>query len=202
MTDLPLDVANLVLSPDGTELAFTMEVFPDCETLALHDATGWRSARSARRRARSTSGCSSGTGTPGRTAGARICSFALSTRLLRTSRAAVDVMPGMDADCPSKPFGGPEEFTFTPDGSGLVFTARDVGAREAWSTDFDLYQVPADGSAPPRCLTEENEAWDTQPVFSPDGKTLAYLAMERPGLRGRPLPHRPARLARRRASVC
>jgi dipeptidyl aminopeptidase/acylaminoacyl peptidase len=38
-----------------------------------------------------------------------------------------------------------------------------------------------DGSAEPRKLTAANLAWDTQPVVSPDGKTLAYLAMERPG---------------------
>ncbi len=54
-------------------------------------------------------------------------------------------------------------------------------AAEAWSTDFDLYYAPVDGSATPKCLTEDNEAWDTCPVFAPDGKTLAYLAMSRPG---------------------
>jgi len=93
---------------------------------------------------------------------------------------ARDLMPGMDADTPSKPFGGPEEIAFTPDGKGLVFTAKDAGREEAWSTDFDLYYVPVDGSAAPRCLTDANQAWDTTPVFSPDGKTLAYLAMSRP----------------------
>jgi dipeptidyl aminopeptidase/acylaminoacyl peptidase len=41
--------------------------------------------------------------------------------------------------------------------------------------------VPVDGSRPPACLTAANEAWDTQPVFSPDGRQLAYLAMSRPG---------------------
>ena len=90
-------------------------------------------------------------------------------------------MKGMDADCPSRPFGGPEEFTFTPDSKSLVFTAKDVGREEAWSTDFDLYVAPIDGSAKPKCITEPNEAWDTTPTFSPDGKTLAYLAMRRPG---------------------
>ncbi len=93
---------------------------------------------------------------------------------------AVDVTRGLDGDVPSKPFGGTEEYAFTPDGSGLVFSSRVVGAEEAWSTDFDLYLVPADGSAAPRVLTEANQAWDTQPSFSPDGKTLAYLAMARP----------------------
>jgi len=92
----------------------------------------------------------------------------------------IDVMRGMDADCPSKPFGGPEEYTFTPDGKGLVFSARDAGREEAWSTNFDLFHVPVDGSARPENLTADNPAWDTQPVFSPDGKTLAWLAMRVP----------------------
>jgi dipeptidyl aminopeptidase/acylaminoacyl peptidase len=99
----------------------------------------------------------------------------------KTGGEAKDLMPAMDADTPSKPFGGPEEIAFTSDGKGLVFTARDAGREEPWSTDFDLYYVPANASVPPRCLTESNLAWDTAPTFSPDGKTLAYLAMERPG---------------------
>jgi dipeptidyl aminopeptidase/acylaminoacyl peptidase len=94
---------------------------------------------------------------------------------------AVDVMASMDADTPSKPFGGPEEITFTPDGKSVVFSAKNVGREEAWSTNFDLFLAPVDGSAPPKDLTTDNKAWDTQPVFAPDGKTLAYLAMSRPG---------------------
>jgi dipeptidyl aminopeptidase/acylaminoacyl peptidase len=87
----------------------------------------------------------------------------------------------MDADTPSQPFGGPEEIAFTPDSKGIIFTAKNVGHSEAWSTDFDLYLTPIDGGQPPKCLTEDNEALDSQPVFSPDGKMLAYLAMSRPG---------------------
>jgi dipeptidyl aminopeptidase/acylaminoacyl peptidase len=93
----------------------------------------------------------------------------------------VDVMKTMDADAPSKPFGGSDEYAFTPDGRSVVFAARDVGRQESWSTNFDLFVAPADGSAAPTNLTKANPAWDSYPAFSPDGKTLAYLAMKRPG---------------------
>jgi dipeptidyl aminopeptidase/acylaminoacyl peptidase len=94
--------------------------------------------------------------------------------------AVRDLMPAMDADAPSRPFGDLDETAISPDGKTVVFAARDVGRQEAWSTNFDLFAVPADGSTAPRKLTT-NPAWDTVPRFSPDGKTLAYLAMSRPG---------------------
>jgi dipeptidyl aminopeptidase/acylaminoacyl peptidase len=175
VTDLPLDVSGFVLSPDGTSLALALDVFVDCDSLACTrerldereaaQATGriydrlfvrhWDTWKDGRR----------------------------SHLFLQPVGGGplVDLMSGMDADSPSKPFGGTEEIVFTPDGKGLVFTARVVGETEPWSTDFDLYYVPVSGSSAPRCLTEANEAWDTQPVFSPDGRTLAYLAMARPG---------------------
>jgi dipeptidyl aminopeptidase/acylaminoacyl peptidase len=175
ITDEPLDVGNLIVSPDGNCIAFTMEVFPDCKTptetkerldqIEKRKASGriydrifvrhWDTWKDGRR-----------------------------SHLFVMPAAGgevVDVMPNMDADTPSKAFGGPEEITFTPDGKGIIFSARNVGAEEPWSTDFDLYLAPVDGSEPPKCLTEKNKAWDTNPVFSPDGKTLAYLAMARPG---------------------
>jgi dipeptidyl aminopeptidase/acylaminoacyl peptidase len=93
---------------------------------------------------------------------------------------ARDLMPTMDADCPSKPFGGSEDYTVSPDGRHVVFSGRDAGREEAWSTNFDLHGVPIDGSSAPRKITT-NPAWDAQPAFSPDGSRLAYLAMSRPG---------------------
>ena len=174
VTELPLDVGNLIISPSGKHIAITAEVFLNmsiADTKAALDeteknkATGkifeqvfirhwdtWKDGRRSHLLVMPVDG-----GVP------------------------VDLMPSMDADTPSKPFGGAEEITFSPDGGSIVFCARDAGKSEAWSTDFDLYEVPIDGSEKPRCITQENEAWDTCPVFSPDGKTLAYLAMARPG---------------------
>ena len=93
----------------------------------------------------------------------------------------VDLTKGFDADVPSQPFGGTEDVAFAPDGKSLVFVMRDAGAEEAWSTNFDLYRVPVDGSAAATDLTAANKAWDASPAFSPDGRSLAYLAMSKPG---------------------
>ncbi|MBN2475783.1 MAG: S9 family peptidase [Pirellulales bacterium] len=176
VTDLALAAENLILSRDGKQMAFTMDVFLDAPAA---EATKERLDEQAQRK-------SSGriydrvfvrhwdTWKDGR----RSHLFVMPA----TGRGRpVDVMAGIDADTPSKPFGGPEEFTFTPDGKEIVLTARMAGREEPWSTNFDLYRVPIDGSTPPLSLTQHNAAWDCCPVFSPDGKTLAYLAMARPG---------------------
>jgi dipeptidyl aminopeptidase/acylaminoacyl peptidase len=174
ITNLPLDSANLLVSPDGRHIAFTMEVFPDCNAAQTKEKLDEIDKRK----------------TSGKIYdqifvrhwdswkdGRRSHLFVMPT----AAGEPVDVMLGMNADTPSKPFGGPEEITFTPNGKAVVFTARDVGPEEPWSTDFDLYLATIDGSKPPKCLTEKNKAWDTSPVFSADGKTLAHLAMARPG---------------------
>ncbi|MEM7151571.1 MAG: prolyl oligopeptidase family serine peptidase [Myxococcota bacterium] len=175
VTDLPLPVANLKVSPAGDRIAFTTDVFVDCKDLActkarLDDAeadpsTGqtydqmfvrhWDTWKDGRR--------------------SHLFTMALS------GGEPVDVTKGQDADIPSKPFGGADEYTFSPNGKTLVYTAREVGASEPWSTNFDLFSVAADGRGERVNLTSDNPAWDTHPVFSPDGKTLAWTAMERAG---------------------
>ena len=83
-------------------------------------------------------------------------------------------------DSPSKPFGGAEEIAFSPDGRTVFFALREAGRIEAKSTNLDIFQVPSDGSAAPVNLTDANDATDTLPTVSPDGRTLAYVAMSRP----------------------
>ena len=179
VTNLPLDVANLTVSPDGSRLAFSLEVFPDCPTIACTKERVDQDEKS-----KATGQLYQGDAGFFRhwdtwSTGRRNHLFVMP--IAGPGGEPVDLSRGMNADVPSRPFGGAEEFTFSPDGRTVVFTARDAGREEPWSTDFDLYQVPVDGSQPPRNLTDANPAWDTQPVFSPDGKTLAYLAMARAG---------------------
>ncbi len=174
VTDLPLDLAALKISPDGKSLAFSMEVFPGTgyeETAARLDAIESQNA----------SGMVYDT-LPVRhwdtyEDGRRNHIFVMP---LATKRP-VDIMQSMDADSPSVPFGGSEEYAFTPDNAGIVFSAADTGHEEMWSTGHSLYYAPGSGTGQPVNLTPGNRAWITQPVFSPDGSTLAYLAMARPG---------------------
>ena len=93
----------------------------------------------------------------------------------------VAVERGLVGDTPSKPMGGGEEVAWSPDGRTLYFALREAGRIESLSTDLDIFAVPVDGSAAPRNLTDANDATDTLPAVSPDGRTLAYVAMARPG---------------------
>ncbi|MGE5295322.1 MAG: prolyl oligopeptidase family serine peptidase, partial [Solirubrobacterales bacterium] len=174
MTEEPLDVGNLHVSRDGAYVAYTMEVFPDA------NAADTKKRLDEREKAKSSGQIYDrlfvrhwDVWEDGRRSHLFVKPVA--------GGRSVDVMRGMASDVPSYPFGGPEEITFAPDSKGIVFATKDVGREEAWSTDFDLYYAPMDGSQSPRNLTEDNPAWDSYPAFSPDGKTLAYLAMARPG---------------------
>ncbi len=105
-----------------------------------------------------------------------------------------DVTPGdRDAYPTSNTFNSSEDFTFTPDGTHLVFTA--VPAKdEAWSTNYDLCRVPVDGAGGGpagasggrkptewETLKTANPAADGGPRFSPDGKNLAWRSQKKAG---------------------
>ncbi|QGZ42220.1 dipeptidyl aminopeptidase/acylaminoacyl peptidase [Pseudoduganella flava] len=178
VTNLPLDVDSFHVSPKGDRLAVTLAVFRDCADLACTQkrndakakdkATGklydqlfvrhWDTWADGKRNV--------------------LYSVPLGTMPATT---AVSLSGALDGDITSKPFGDRGEYTFSPDGQRIVFSVRVAGKSESWSTNFDLYDVPAAGGTAPRNLTADNPAWDTKPQFSPDGKTLAYLAMKRPG---------------------
>jgi dipeptidyl aminopeptidase/acylaminoacyl peptidase len=176
VTDYPRDVGTLKVAPTGVRLALTMEVLPDCDPACTKQkmdaeekskATGRIYDRTFIRHWDTWSD------------GSRSHLFVTNVGPDGKAGSPVDVMKSLDGDVPSKPFGGDEEYSFSPDSSTLVFSTRIAGRTEPWSTNFDLFEVPADGTAQPKNLTANNRAWDTQPVFLKNGD-LAYLAMERP----------------------
>jgi len=183
-TRFPVDVDALKVSPRGERLAVSIAVFPHCTGNGADlDCTAKR--LEARAKSPETGRVYDrlfvrhwDTWDDGRQ------SHLFTVRVDadgKTLGAPADMSGKLDADVPSKPWGGDEEFTFSPDGAQVVFSARIKGKTEAWSTNFDLYEVAANGSGAPVNLTADNPAWDTQPAFSPDGRQLAWLAQERPG---------------------
>jgi dipeptidyl aminopeptidase/acylaminoacyl peptidase len=93
----------------------------------------------------------------------------------------VDVMPGERWDTPLMPFGGVEQINWSPDGKVIAYTAKKLtGATAARSTNADLYLYDLATGATTN-VTEGMRGYDLEPVFSPDGRFLAWLSMERDG---------------------
>lgn len=200
LTAFAVDVDNYKLSPDGKRIVFSAGVFQDCGSdlgctkkklgeLKNHKASGvvydqlfvrhWDTWNDGRRNTLFVAEL------PAAGAKAVVGASAISATLA--------------GDAPSKPFGGNDDYTWSPDGASVVASVRipqsygteagkntkaggkPTGNDEPWQTNFDLYRLDASGKSAPVNLTASNPAWDAGPVFSTDGKTLYYRAMKRPG---------------------
>lgn len=92
-----------------------------------------------------------------------------------------DIMEGEPYEAPMKPFGGIESFAWSPDGKELIYVSRKKTGKEyAESTNSDLYLYNLETKTTTN-LTEGMMGYDTNPAYSPDGKYVAWLSMERDG---------------------
>lgn len=91
-----------------------------------------------------------------------------------------DIMKNEPFDCPQKPFGGEEDYTWSPDSRFVVYvTKKKAGTAYALSTNTDLYAYEV-STGKTANLTEGMMGYDTHPVYSEQG-TLAWLSMKREG---------------------
>ncbi|KJF43430.1 S9 family peptidase [Draconibacterium sediminis] len=95
--------------------------------------------------------------------------------------AGTDIMSGERFDSPMKPFGGTEQIVWSPDSKTLAYVCKKkVGKEYAISTNSDIYMYDV-ASGKTSNFTEGMMGYDQNPVYSPDGKYLAWESMERDG---------------------
>ncbi len=182
LTDFPVDVDSFKLSPQGDRIVFSAGVFQDCvsdlacskkklDALEASKATGkvfdslfvrhWDTWNDGRR---------------------NTLFVAPLPKAEAKASTATAISAKIAGDAPSKPFGGNDDYEWAPDGKSVVASIRVAGRqRSRGRPTFDLYKLDAAGSKAAVNLTKANPAWDAGPVFSADGKTLYYRAMQRPG---------------------
>jgi dipeptidyl aminopeptidase/acylaminoacyl peptidase len=102
-----------------------------------------------------------------------------------TTQRYINLTPG-DYDAPVFSLGGQDNYAFSPDGQEICYTSNHEKV-EATSTNNDLWIVPVNNGAtgappvPAKNITAGNPASDSTPLYSPDGKYIAYRAQQRPG---------------------
>jgi dipeptidyl aminopeptidase/acylaminoacyl peptidase len=174
ITNLAGGASGPVWSPAGTHIAFTSTVTPDCPDDACNRA---------REKAREES---------------KVKAYIADRLLYRhwnvwdggtrshlfvvqsDGNGLRDLTAGARYDVPVPPFGGSEQYAWSPDGRELAYTAKEPTRDEAWSTDVNVYHVSIAGGAP-RVITAANKGADQNPVYTPNGRFIAYASQARPG---------------------
>ena len=169
ITSVPTGVIDYVLSPDGKTIALVANVFPQCTDMACNE-------KAAKAREDDPVKVRVITEMPFRrwdewVDGKRNHIFVMPAE----GGEPKDITPG-DIDSPIWTEGGSGEVAFSPDGREIAFSR--YSENEALTGNSDLYVIPTVGG-PAKAITT-NKASDTSPMYSPDGRYIAYSATLRP----------------------
>jgi len=173
LTAIATEAGGELWSPDGKNILFTSDVYPECADEAcnakklkeaeeskvkaiIFDRLLYRHWNAYKR-------------------GMRTHIFVIPAD---GGAGAHDLTPG-DFDSPVFSLGGQDNYAFSPDGQEICYTSNHDKV-EATSTNNDLWIVPVNGGAA-KNITADNPASDSTPLYSPDGKYIAYRAQQRPG---------------------
>ncbi|MGA8503677.1 MAG: S9 family peptidase, partial [Candidatus Sulfotelmatobacter sp.] len=194
LTFMATEAGGELWSPDGKNILFTSDVYPECDGAPEAEAAcnakkvdesdkppvkplifdrllyrHWNYYRAGRR--------------------SHIFIVSVDARPLTAGRWPLmgsltprDLTPG-DYDAPVFSLGGQDNYAFSPDGQEICYTSNH-DKNPAASTNNDLWIVPVNGGpAPPiaKNITADNPASDSTPLYSPDGRYIAYRAQQRPG---------------------
>jgi dipeptidyl aminopeptidase/acylaminoacyl peptidase len=188
LSSIPTDAGGELWSPDGKRILFTSDVYPECDGApgpeAICNASKIEAAEKSKVKAqifdhllyRHWNAYKEGrrshifiTEVPETSAGFIIVAALSAPR---------DLTPG-DYDAPVFSLGGQDNYAFSPDGQEICYTSNH-DKNPAASTNNDLWIVSINGG-PAKNITADNPASDSTPLYSPDGRYIAYRAQQRPG---------------------
>ena len=109
-----------------------------------------------------------------------ITGFKTEGRKKITPEGSTDILGGEPFELPIEPFGGTEQLSWSPDGRYIAYSCKKLsGKKYAFSTDTEIYLY--DTVSGKTTVIDMKGGYDTEPMWSPDGKKICWLSMERNG---------------------
>ena len=211
LTSIATEAAGELWSPDGKNILFTSDIYPECDgaPAAEQDCNAKRLKEAEQSKVKAQifthllyrhwNAYKEGKRSHIFVVGVDECAGNSRASLDRTAEGGCphmvyrDLTPG-DYDAPVFSLGGQDDYAFSPDGQEICYTSNH-DKNPAASTNNDLWIVPVNPStdhvgtaasavqvlAQTKDITADNPASDSTPLYSPDGRYIAYRAQQRPG---------------------